>query len=300
LLDLLEGVRALAEGEGESMARTLLCLGHGYVAQALSRLLALQGWRVIGTRRAAAEDAVAEILPFDGAPSDHIAALIQMADAVLVSIPPNEGGDGSVRVFADAFGARKGWTGYLSTTGVYGDRAGGWVFEDNVRTPTSDPPRRRVIAEEQYFALPTPAQIFRLPGIYGPGRSVFDRLRAGDARRVVKPGLVLSRSHVEDIAAVLAASIARPNPGRAYNVCDDEPAPPQDVVTHAALLLGVEPPLEVAFADAALPPAAARFYMDSKRVSNARAKAELGWRPQFATYREGLRAILAAESGPSV
>jgi nucleoside-diphosphate-sugar epimerase len=282
------------------MARTLLCLGHGYVAQALSRLLAPDGWRVIGTRRAAAEDAIAEILPFNGAPSDDIAALIQMADAVLVSIPPDDGGDLPVRVFADAFDAREGWTGYLSTTGVYGDRAGGWVFEDDVRAPTSDLPRRRVIAEDQYLALPSPAHVFRLPGIYGPGRSAFDRLRAGDARRVVKPGLVLSRAHVDDIAAGLAASIAKPNPGRAYNVCDDEPAPPQDVVAHAALLLGIEPPPEVAFADAALPPAAARFYMDSKRVSNARAKAELGWRPQFATYREGLSAILAAESGQSV
>lgn len=282
------------------MARTLLCLGHGYVAQALSRLIAPQGWRVIGTRRSAAEGVGAEILPFDGAPSDDIAALVQMADAVLVSIPPDDGGDLPVRVFADAFHARKGWTGYLSTTGIYGDRAGGWVFEDDGRAPTSDPPRRRVIAEDQYFALPTPAHIFRLPGIYGPGRSAFDRLRAGDARRVVKPGLVLSRAHVDDIAAVLAASINRPSPGRVYNVCDDEPAPPQDVVTHAALLLGVEAPAEVTFAAAALPPAAARFYMDSKRVSNARAKAELGWRPRYPSYREGLRAILAAESGQSV
>ncbi|MDZ4776465.1 MAG: SDR family oxidoreductase [Alphaproteobacteria bacterium] len=276
------------------MARTLLCLGHGYVAQALSRLLAPNGWRVIGTRRAAAADEVAEILPFDGSPSLDIATYIETVDAVLVSIPPDDGGDLPVRVFANAFHARGGWTGYLSTTGVYGDRAGGWVFEDDVRAPTSDPPRRRVIAEDQYLALPTPAHIFRLPGIYGPGRSAFDRLRTGDARRVVKPGLVLSRAHVDDIAAVLATSIAKPNPGRAYNVCDDEPAPPQDVVTHAALLLGVEPPPVIAFADAALPAATARFYMDSKRVSNARAKAELDWRPQFPSYREGLAAILAS------
>lgn len=275
------------------MARTVLCLGHGYVAQALSRLLAPQGWRVIGTRRAAAADEIADILPFDGAPDAAVAAAIETADAVLVSIPPDENGDASLRAFADVFSRRRGWTGYLSTTGVYGDRAGGWVFEDDARAPTSDPPRRRVVAEDAWLALPTPAHIFRLPGIYGPGRSAFDRLRAGDARRVIKAGLVLSRAHVEDIASALAASIARPAPGRAYNVCDDEPAPPQDVVTFAAHLLGVEAPPEIAFENAALPPAALRFYQDSKRVSNARAKAELSWRPLYPSYREGLSAILA-------
>lgn len=273
------------------MAGTLLCLGHGFVAQALSRLLAPQGWRVIGTRRTADAD---DIIAFDGAPSEAVAAQIEAADAVLVSIPPDENGDIALRAFAPAFQRRNLWTGYLSTTGVYGDRAGGWVFEDDALQPTSEPPRRRVRAEDQWRALPTSAHIFRLPGIYGPGRSALDRVRAGDARRVVKPGLVLSRAHVDDIAAALAASIARPNPGRAYNVCDDEPAPPQDVVTHAAHLLGVEAPPEIDFADASLPTAALRFYQDSKRVSNARAKAELGWRPAFPSYREGLAAILAS------
>lgn len=270
------------------MAGTLLCLGHGYVATALSRRLAPQGWRVIGTRRAGGGGA----LVFDGAPTAEVARHVAEADAVLVSIPPDDTGDVALRAFADSFRNRSGWTGYLSTTGVYGDRAGGWAFEDDARAPTSEPPRRRVRAEDAYLALPMPAHIFRLPGIYGPVRSAFERLRVGDARRVIKPGLVLSRAHVEDIASALAASIARPNPGRAYNVCDDEPAPPQDVVTYAAGLLGVEAPPEIAFENAALPQAALRFYNDSKRVSNARAKAELGWRPQFPSYREGLADIL--------
>lgn len=281
------------------MARTLLCLGHGYVAQALSRLLAPHGWRVVGTRRAITADPVAEILAFNGAPDETLAGHVQSADAVLVSIPPDEAGDVSVRVFEAAFRARRGWTGYLSTTGVYGDHAGAWVDEETPCAPSSAPPARRLIAERQYLELPTPAHVFRLPGIYGSGRSALDRVRAGDARRVVKPGLVLSRAHVEDIAAALAASIARPNPGRIYNVCDDEPAPPQDVTLFAAQLLGLEPPPEIAFDPATMPPAAARFYLDSRRVSNARLKAELGWRPAYPNYRAGLRAILAAWPGPN-
>lgn len=282
------------------MAGTLLCLGHGYVAQALSRLLAPEGWRVVGTRRTPAIDPIAEILPFDGAHEPQVDAHVRSADAIVVSIPPDENGDIAVRVFAEAFAVRDGWTGYLSTTGVYGDHGGAWVDETSPCRPSSEAPARRLIAERQYLALPTPAHVFRLPGIYGPGRSALDRVRAGDARRVVKDGLVLSRAHVDDIVAALAASIAAPNPGRIYNVCDDAPGPPQDVTLYAAQLLGAASPPEVRFEDARLPPSAARFYLDSRRVSNARLKAELGWRPTYRDYREGLRAILAAESGQSV
>lgn len=278
------------------MAKTLLCLGHGHVASALARRLAPKGWTIIGTRRTPAQDATARIIVFDGETvATSLRDLAAEADAVLVSIPPDEGGDLAFRAMGDALNRRMGWTGYLSTTGVYGDRGGGWVFEDDPCAPTSAPPMRRVRAEREYLSLKTPAHLFRLPGIYGPGRSAIDRLRAGEAKRVIKAGLVLSRAHEDDIAAALALSIGKPNPGRIYNVCDDEPAPPQGVTMFAAELLGMAPPPEIAFEDAKLPPASARFYMDSKRVSNARLKAELGWRPIYPSYREGLRAILDAE-----
>lgn len=279
------------------MARTLLCLGHGHVASALARRLAPEGWTIIGTRRTAAQDATVRIVGFDGeTAATSLTDLVATVEAVLVSIPPDEAGDPALRVMGAAMRRRAGWTGYLSTTGVYGDRGGGWVFEDDPCAPTSPPPTRRVHAEREYLSLPAPAHIFRLPGIYGPGRSAFDRLRAGEAKRVVKAGLVLSRAHEDDIAAALALSIARPHAGRIYNVCDDEPAPPQEVTGFAAQLLGMRPPPEIEFEDANMPPASARFYMDSKRVSNARLKAELGWRPKYPSYREGLAAILRAES----
>lgn len=275
------------------MARRLVCLGYGYVASALARWLTKDGWSVTGTQRTEAPGA-AGIIAFDGKiASSSLRQAVTDADAVLASIPPDDDGDPALRVLRAELSASGAWLGYLSTTGVYGDRGGGWAFEGDRRDPSSVVSARRVIAEDQWLGVG--AQVFRLPGIYGPGRSAFDRLRAGDARRVVKPGLVFSRAHVEDIASALAASIARPNPKRAYNICDDEPAPPQDVITHAATLIGVTPPPEIAFAAADLPPASRRFYDDSKRVSNARAKAELGWRPRYPSYREGLAAILADE-----
>lgn len=274
------------------MARRLVCLGYGYVASALGRVLRRDGWSVTGTQRMPTARDV-ECVMFDGAtvPS-ALAAALAGADAVLASIPPDDAGDPALRLLAASI-PRGVWLGYLSTTGVYGDRGGGWSFEDDRRSPASLVSARRVIAEDLWLALG--AEVFRLPGIYGPGRSAFDRLRDGSARRIVKPGLVFSRAHVDDIAAALAAALTRPAPGRICNICDDEPAPPQDVIAHAASLMGVAPPPEIAFADADLPPASARFYADSKRVSNARAKAALGWRPRHPSYREGLAAILRAE-----
>lgn len=276
------------------MARRLMCLGYGYVASALARALAPDGWTVTGTQRIGAPAAGADVIAFDGKiASASLRATVVGADAVLASIPPDEDGDPAWRLLNAEICASGAWLGYLSTTGVYGDRRGGWVFEGDRRTPSSAVSARRVAAEDQWFDVG--AQVFRLPGIYGPGRSAFDRLRSGDARRVVKPGLVFSRAHVADIATALKASIARPNPGRAYNICDDEPAPPQEVIAHAAALMGASPPPETRFVQADLPPASRRFYAGSKRVSNARAKAELGWRPRYPSYREGLAAIFASE-----
>lgn len=275
------------EGETKAEAPLLVCLGAGYVAGYLARRLKAHGWRVIGTRRA--PNGPEEIPLAEAAPA------LQAAQAVLASIPPEEGGDPALRLHGEVLKAAKGpWLGYLSTTGVYGDRGGRWAFEDDPLTPQSPEATRRAFAEEGWRALG--AHVFRLPGIYGPGRGPFAKLKAGAERRIAKPGQVFSRAHAEDIAAALALSIGRPNPGRTYNICDDEPAPSEIVTAHAARLLGVPPPPLVAFEEADLSPMARRFYAECKRVSNARAKAELGWRPLYPTYREGLAAILQAES----
>jgi len=232
---------------------------------------------------------------------EGLARELAKAQAVLITAPPGPAGCPALPVLVPALAqsaAFPDWIGYLSTTGVYGDRHGGWVFEDSRLAAQSVEGARRMMAERDWLevgrGMGLTVTIFRLPGIYGPGRSAFDRLRDGRARRIAAPGQVFSRIHVDDLAAALEASIARPRAGGIYNLCDDEPAPNSEVIAHAARLLGLPPPPEVALADASLSPAALRFYAESKRVSNARAKAELGWRPAYPTYREGLAAVLAA------
>ena len=283
----------------------LLCVGFGDSAQALARRLAGQGWRIAGTARDAAGLARLAALGYRAHAFDGDAPLPEAAydgvTHVLVSVPPGPDGDPVLATETGALAARAGrfaWVGYLSTTGVYGDRAGGWVDEDSPLAPVTDRGQARLAAETAWLDLwrahGLPVHLFRLAGIYGPGRSQLDQVRAGTARRIVKPGQVFSRIHVEDIAGILAASIARPAPGRAYNLCDDEPAPPQDVVAYAARLLGVAPPPEIAFEAAALSPMAASFYAESKRVSNLRVKRELGYRFAYPTYRDGLAALAAS------
>ena len=189
------------------------------------------------------------------------------------------------------------WVGYLSTTGVYGDHQGAWVDENTPLTPSTRRGQWRKDAEEAWHAVPgLPLHIFRLAGIYGPGRGPFAKVRDGTARRIVKTGQVFSRTHVEDIAQVLAASIAQPAPGTAYNICDDDPAPPQDVIAHAAELLGAPVPPAIPFETAEMTPMARSFYAESKRVRNDRIKDELGVQLRFRTYREGLAALLADDS----
>jgi len=195
------------------------------------------------------------------------------------------------------------WLGYLSTTGVYGDRGGGWVDETSELQPTGERGARRVAAEMAWLGLcrdrDVPVHVFRLAGIYGPGRCPFDALRAGTARRIDKPGQVFSRVHVDDLATVLRASMAQPRPGAVYNVCDDEPASPAEIIAHAAALLGLPPPPLVPFEAAELSPMARSFYADNKCVSNALIKQELGVRLRYPSYRDGLPAILAGESAGS-
>ncbi len=284
----------------------LFAFGYGSTASVLASRLLNRGWRVSGTCRTAEK---AKAMRSKGVCSYLFAAdkklepgVLEGVSHLLISIPPDDGGDPVLRGMKEEIVRHREsieWIGYLSTTGVYGDRAGGVVDETMDMAPTSERGRRRQMAEEAWFALgreiAVPVQTFRLAGIYGPGRNQIVSLRTGKARRIVKPGHVFSRIHVEDIASVLEGSIENPNAGAAYNVCDDEAAPPQDVVAFGAKLIGVEPPVEVAFEDAELSPMAKSFYAESKRVSNQRIKQELGVELRYPTYREGLRAL--AEAG---
>lgn len=277
---------------------TLLSIGHGYSAQALSRRLIPQGWRVIGTTRTpekAAKLAAMGVEPLIW-PGDISAALSQ-ATHLLTSVAPDAQGDPVARALGPQIAAAGlAWVGYLSTTAVYGHHNGDWVDENTALTPTTTRGAARVKAEVEWSGLGLPLHIFRLAGIYGPGRGPFEKVRDGTARRILKPGQVFSRVHVEDIATVLQASIAAPNPGAVYNVCDDDPASPEDVLSLAAALLGLPEPPMVDFEDADMTPMARSFYAENKRVRNDRIKGELAVILQYPTYREGLAGLLAAEN----
>lgn len=285
------------------MTKTLLSLGHGYSARALAHLLIPQGWTVIGTTRSS--DKAAQLRK-EGVepliwPTEPLGPALDRATHMLSSIAPGEAGDPVLAAHAEEIAATDlDWVGYLSTTGVYGDHQGGWVDETTPLAPSTSRGRARVLAETQWQSVPgLPLHIFRLAGIYGPGRGPFSKVRKGTARRVIKPGQVFSRIHVADIAQVLAASIAQPNPKAIYNVCDDEPAPPQDVIAKAATLLGLPLPPETPFDQADLSPMGRSFYAESKRVRNNRIKAELGVNLRYPDYRTGLAALLAEETaGP--
>lgn len=279
--------------------KTLLSIGHGYSAQALARLLIPQGWTVIGTTRSAARAEAFRaagveplLLPAPLAPG------LARASHILTSVSPDATGDPILRDHApELAAARPLWVGYLSTTAVYGDHQGGWVDEDTPLTPSTERGAARVQAEKDWAALGLPLHIFRLAGIYGPGRGPFEKVRDGSARRIIKPGQVFSRIHVDDIAQVVAASIARPHPGRVYNVCDDDPAPPEDVIGHAAELLSLPLPPAVPYDQAEMTPMARSFYAESKRVRNDRIKDELGVQLLFPTFREGLAGLLGGGAG---
>jgi len=282
----------------------LMSLGHGYSAQALARILLPLGWRIYGTTRTSDkldELAATGIIPILWRHEDVAGALPQCSH-VLISAAPGPKGDPALSDFGDLLArhAPFAWTGYLSTTGVYGDHAGGWVDETTPLTPATKRGQMRVAAETAWteFALASPLNlhIFRLAGIYGPGRGPFTKVRQGTARRIIKPGQIFSRIHVEDIAQVLAASINRPNPGAIYNLCDDNPAPPEEVIAHAARLLGLPVPVSEPWDQAEMSEMARSFYAESKRVRNDRIKTELGVDLLYPTYQTGLAALLAAET----
>lgn len=276
------------------MNKTLLSIGHGYSAQALARALIPLGWRIIGTSRGetATQQVGVEHIVW---PSTDLTPYLAQATHVLSSVAPNAQGDPVLAEYSEAIqlGNFK-WVGYLSTTGVYGDRNGGWVSEADDLLPTTQRGKWRVKAEAEWGALSIPLHIFRLAGIYGPGRGPFAKVRAGTARRIIKDNQVFSRIHVDDIAAALAASINRPNAGAVYNVCDDLAAPPQDVIGYAAELLGLPLPMIEDFQQAQMTPMARSFYAESKRVSNDRIKTELGVKLKYPDYRVGLQALLDA------
>jgi len=287
-----------------SMEKTLLSFGHGYSAAALARILEPHGWRIIGTSRS--EDKLSRFMEAGVEPrlwpDADMGPALNAATHLLISPAPTEAGDPVLAELRDEIAKRATqfeWVGYLSTTGVYGDHGGGWVDETASLTPATKRGQLRVMAETQWRKIPDlPLHIFRLAGIYGPGRGPFSKVRNGTARRIIKEGQVFSRIHVEDIAQVLAASIANPNPGAAYNLCDDDPAPPQDVIGYAAELLGLPVPEAINFEDADLSPMARSFYAESKKVRNDKIKDELGVKLMYPDYRSGLKALLALE--PSV
>ena len=289
----------------KKIVKRLFCFGLGYSVQHLAATLPTTEWHIAGTvRTAEARDRLSDnawdVYLFDGtSPLENSAELLKGTTHLIDSAPPSTNGDPVLRHHSSEISDLKGlaWLGYLSTTGVYGNRQGDWVDETSSRTPSGPRGQKRVDAEDGWLKLwhdmKVPAHLFRLAGIYGPGRSALDTVQQGRARRLIKKDQVFSRIHVDDIATVLRASMYTPNPGRAYNLCDDEPAPPQDVITEACRLLDVDPPPETPFKEADLSEMARSFYSDNKRVSNKRIKNELGVALAWPNYREGLKGLIS-------
>lgn len=279
----------------------LFCFGLGYTAESLAHAVFSRGAEVAGTcrtgtRRSAFRDQGYDVVIFDGeGPSDVIQEALQGSTHVLLSIPPGEMGDRVFPWYRDALLGMKRlkWLGYLSTTGVYGDHQGGWVDETTPPDPENERQALRVKAEKEWLTLYEKygflTHVFRLAGIYGPGRNVLEQLEQGRARRIYKENQFFSRIHVEDIVRILLASMESPMPGEIYNVCDDEPAPAHEVVTYGAKLLGIEPPPLVPVEKADLSAMARSFYQSSRKVRNNKVKQRLGIELMYPTYREGLQ-----------
>ncbi len=290
------------------LEKNLFCFGYGYSCDALARsLLECGGWSISGTTRDVEKKCVMRdsgIKPYlfdaENAVPDPLYMMREVTH-ILISTPPSDLGDPSFLAHAqDIMRLPKlQWVGYLSTTGSYGDRNGGWVDESSTPRPTTQRGSRRLKSEEQWFSLyesyKVPVHIFRLAGIYGPGRSALDSIRSGVARRIEKPGHAFSRIHVDDIVQILKASMNHPAPGEIYNLCDDEPAPSHEVIDYACQLLGIESPPLIPFDSVDMAPITQSFYADNKRVRNDKIKNSLGVKLRYKNYREGLQACLDAE-----
>jgi nucleoside-diphosphate-sugar epimerase len=293
-------------------APSLFCFGYGYSCDHLATALSQQQeWRIAGTTRDAdkkaqmQENGIRAFLFDYRKPLNDPQLFLKGVTHLLISTPPDDDGDPTYLMHADdilAIPTLK-WIGYLSSTGVYGDRAGGWVDEQSEIRPGTKRGSRRARAEEQWMTLffkhALPVHIFRLAGIYGPGRSALDSVRAGVARRIEKKGHAFSRIHIDDIVNVLLASIAKPNPGAIYNLADDNAAPSHEVIAYACELLGLKPPPLIAYEDADMVPMARSFYADNKRVRNNRIKDELGVVLKYPDYRAGLQGCLDYERAVS-
>lgn len=278
--------------QSSTHAPLLLCLGLGYTASILARRLVNAGWRVAGTTRtpdAKATDEVQAVLPQD-AP-----ALLPKADAVLISVPPGEGQSWALKLMQQADIRHLRWAGYLSSTGVYGDHHGCWVDESTPPAPFDARSHARLTAEQEWQNDCPAVQVFRLAGIYGPGRNALVSLKQGKARQIVKPGQFFSRIHVADIVSILQASLQQPQPGAIYNLADDEPAPSHEITRFAASLLNMPPPPEELYDDAEMTEMMRSFYRANRRVDNRKVKRELGIDLAYPTYREGLTALLEEE-----
>ncbi len=273
------------------MQKTLFAIGFGYVAGYLAGLLRAEGWRVIGTTRDVEKAKSMRNAGFEPVLGDEVETFVPLEGAFWLVSTPARGGRCPGHSLFRKHAPSAAWIGYISATSVYGDKQGGWVLENTPALPDSPRGHDRVNAETAWRASFPATDIIRLPGIYGPGRSPFEALLAGEARRIDKPGQVFSRIHVEDIASGLKAAMERPGGGRVLNLCDDWPCPPGDPVAYAAELMGIEPPPLVAFDDAEMSDMARSFYSECKRVGNGMTKATLGWKPRYPSYREGLRAI---------
>jgi nucleoside-diphosphate-sugar epimerase len=293
---------------GNSVSK-LFAFGLGYSAQALASRLAAKGWEIAGTAREPGtlerlRQSGHKIVRFaDASDRDAVASALPGTTQLLHSIPPVSGIDPVLEVFRDQLASHPAlrWIGYLSTVGVYGGSDGAWVDETVAPEPRNARTEARVAAEKEWLAfgkkIGCPVQIFRLAGIYGPGRSAFDKLRDGTARRIVKQGQVFNRIHVDDIASTLEASIAHPRQGAIYNVADDYPAPPDEVIAYAAELARLPMPPAVAFEEADLTPMARSFYEGNRRIANQLIKSELGVALRYPTYHDGLAAILTGSVG---
>lgn len=279
----------------------LFCFGLGYAGARLARTLYARGWEVGGTSRDAEALRELQAEGISGRPLE-MAEVAPSTSHVLVTIPPDDAGDAALLRFGGDIAALEGlvWLGYLSTTGVYGDRDGDWVDESEAPAPGNARSRRRLAAEQAWLDLcrahGVPVHIFRLAGIYGPGRNILDSVREGTAKRIDRPGHLFSRIHVDDIVQTLLASMARPRSGAIYNVCDDEAAEPAAVVAHACRILDIIPPPLTKFDAGALTPMAKTFWAENRRVRNSRIKQELGVELRYPDYRAGLSAVLAEEA----
>ena len=280
----------------------LLVFGGGYLGEAAAHEALARGGKALVTSRQYERRAELEAMGFttlDPADEAALDQAVAKATAILITAPPEASGCPGLERLVPALGrtgAYPDWIGYVSSTAVYGDRGGGWAFEDEALNAATLHGARRVKAEHDWLdagrGMGLTVQIFRLPAIYGRGRSPVDRILGGTARRITKPGQVFNRIHVEDAVAGFFASMARPNPGRAYSLCDDEPAPSEAVLDWTTEQLGLPRLPDVPLDDARVSDGMRRFYNDNKRLSNARAKAELGWRPRYPSWREGLRPLL--------